>query len=178
MTKMVVTTTRAGVVNIPRPQASANCQSAYCATLAIWSHAGARRGHIDATSYCRRATTSASAASVDGLPWLTPGSCRARMSMISSALDASTTSTTTATNRRASRSLPVRMRTEAAAIRAPVPTSVHDIRPTPATATSTPPSSSTRSTHQRPSRPRAAMVIAAGAPTSALRCTAGASAMR
>src|SRR5688500_16154563 len=43
----------------------------------MWN--GAWRGHSGATSYWRRKITSERAASVDGFPWLTAGSWRARM---------------------------------------------------------------------------------------------------
>lgn len=118
-----------------------------------------------------------------GSPWLSGGSCRARTSMISSALPASPASAIAITGRRRDgRDSRPRSRTgtiaDAIASATPARSRDSDTRPTPAATTSTPPSSTRRDRSQLPVRPRAASAMAAGAPTSALRCIAGASAMR
>ena len=70
----------------------------------------------------------------------------------------------------------------ASATAMPINTSIHSARPTPAADTSAPPSNATRLSCHGPTPllccSRAARTMAAGAATSALRCTAGAIAMR
>ena len=64
----MVAAVRATVGTAVGPNDSADCQSAYSNQLASWSHNGALLGQMAGTSYWRRPSTSASDASVDGLP--------------------------------------------------------------------------------------------------------------
>src|SRR5918992_6183125 len=144
---------------------------------------------MGATSYCRRATTSATAANVVGAPWFTTGSCCARTSRNSNAVDASAATVTNVSVVTAARPISARRDVDVAdraaasaapPVSMPMPaiTGSADILPTPIATIHAPPT--TRALDQRsdPLVSVAAPYTTAGPTTSALMCSGTASIVR